>query len=145
MRFALAMVQQVTQGLETLHNFGYSHSDLKTENICARIGKDEKFKFTLIDFGVVSKLPRIGEVTKHKSYRGNLLASSIDHIRNSRASVVDDIYSLLCVAYYFVFGTLPWRDKMNNFLDACKDKVPKKDYQKLYIKMRTKYSEEFDQ
>ena len=60
MRFALAMVRQVTAGLETLHNFGYSHSDLKTENICARIGKDDKFKFTLIDFGLVTKLPHIG-------------------------------------------------------------------------------------
>ena len=97
-----------------MHHFGYSHGDLKSENICARICNDGSFKFTLIDLGVVSKLTKIGEDTKHKSFRGNFMASSPDHIINRRASIVDDLYSLLCVAYFFVFETLPWLDYMNN-------------------------------
>ena len=110
MLFSLAMVYQVVQGLEKVHKFGYSHSDLKLENICARVSSDGYFKFTLIDFGVVSRLIKIGEVYDYnrKLFRGNLLTSSLDHILSHRSSVIDDIYTLLCVAYVFVFDQLPW-------------------------------------
>lgn len=95
------MVYQVAKALQKIHDFGFSHSDLKLENICARIGSIQKFKFTLIDFGVVTKLPKIGESfnLNEKLFRGNLLTSSLDHITSHRASIIDDIYSLLCVAY----------------------------------------------
>ena len=82
MLFALSMVNQVAQGIRRLHSFGYSHSDLKLENICARIRSNGKFKFTLIDFGMVAKLPRIGEnINKAKKrHRGNLMNASLDAI-----------------------------------------------------------------
>ena len=112
----IVMIKQVMRGLQQIHSFGHSHGDLKAENICARIGNDGEFKFTLIDLGVVSKLPRIGEDTKHKSFRGNFMASSPDQILLRRASVVDDQYSLLCVAYLFVFDTLPWLEYMKNHI-----------------------------
>ena len=101
MLFSLSMVYQVAKALQKIHDFGFTHSDLKLENICARIGSKEKFKFTLIDFGVVTKLPKIGESfnLNEKLFRGNLLTSSLDHIITHRASMIDDIYSLLCVAY----------------------------------------------
>ena len=60
------------------------------------------------------KLPKIGESTKHKKFRGNLLTASIDQIKNKRPGAIDDIYSLLCVAYQFVFDSIPWRDYMNS-------------------------------
>ena len=74
------------------------------------MSSDGYFKFTLIDFGVVSRLIKIGEVYDYnrKLFRGNLLTSSLDHILSHRSSVIDDIYSLLCVAYVFVFDQLPW-------------------------------------
>lgn len=60
MKFALAMIYYVTKGLQQIHEFGFAHSDLKMDNICARVGSDGFLKFTLIDFGVVTKLIRIG-------------------------------------------------------------------------------------
>ena len=78
----LVMMTQLQEGLKQLHSFGYSHGDLKLENICARPDKDGHFKFTLVDLGVSSKLTRIGQVTKNKSFRGNLLTASPDHLRN---------------------------------------------------------------
>ena len=143
MKFMIAMIIQLIQGLKQLHGFGYSHGDLKLENICARPGKDGIFKFTLIDLGVASKLPRIGENTQHKNFRGNLLTASPDHIKNRRAGAVDDFYSLLCVAYYFVFETLPWRKVINEYLEIHRDNV--EDKKKLYIKLRKQKKEEFDQ
>ena len=37
MDFMKAMIAQVAMALKKIHEFGYSHSDLKPENICCRI------------------------------------------------------------------------------------------------------------
>ena len=60
-KFAVSMVCQIIDGLKILHSFGYSHGDLKIQNICARPAHDGRFRFTLIDLGVTMKLPKIGE------------------------------------------------------------------------------------
>ena len=57
MKFAVSMISQIVLGLKQLHDFGYSHGDLKFQNICARPRHNKKFKFTLIDLGVSMKLP----------------------------------------------------------------------------------------
>ena len=91
-----------------MHEFGYSHGDLKPENICARESHDGTWKFTLIDLGMSSKLPRLGEDTTRKSFRGNYIFASTDQIINKRPTQLDDIYSLLCVAYMFIYKATPW-------------------------------------
>jgi serine/threonine protein kinase len=50
--FMIEMLKQILPGLAKLHSLGYSHGDLKPENICARTSHEENFKFTLIDFGM---------------------------------------------------------------------------------------------
>ena len=87
---------------------GFTHSDLKTANICARANNDGSLRFTLIDFGMSAKVSRLGETYHYKDLRGNLMFASIDHIIRKRASQIDELFSILCVAYYFIFGTLPW-------------------------------------
>ena len=146
MLFSLAMIYQVVKGLERLHNFGYAHSDLKLENICARVASDGKLKFTLIDFGVVSKLKKIGEVYDYnrKLFRGNLLTSSLEHILSHRSSIIDDIYSLLCVAYIFVFDQLPWQKKVEKILSQLRESVDAEELQGIYVRIRVKYAETFD-
>ena len=81
------------------------------DNICARFTKNGKLKFTLIDFGVSSKLQPLNADSKDKNFRGNFSYASPDHLFNKRASQVDDLLSLLYVAYKFVYLKLPW-DKM---------------------------------
>ena len=75
------------------------HCDLKLENICARVTKQSQFKFTLIDFGVASKLPKLGVDTSHKTFRGNFSYATPYHIINKRPCQLDDLLSLLYVAY----------------------------------------------
>ena len=41
------------------------------------------------------------------------MMASVNHIMRRRPSQLDDIYSLLCVAYYFLVGKLPWVDYIN--------------------------------
>jgi tRNA A-37 threonylcarbamoyl transferase component Bud32 len=49
--FAADMLRDMIMSLKTLHSLGYSHGDIKGDNICCRLGKDNKYRFTLIDFG----------------------------------------------------------------------------------------------
>ncbi len=50
--FMADMLRQIIPGLARLHEQGYSHGDLKLENICARTTGNGTLKFTLIDFGM---------------------------------------------------------------------------------------------
>lgn len=52
------MLRQIIPGLARLHKVGYSHGDLKLENICARSSIHGNLKFTLIDFGMSQRLPQ---------------------------------------------------------------------------------------
>ena len=111
------MLKQIIPGLERIHSFGYSHADLKPMNICVRASsRDDSYKFTLIDLGMCSKLPRLGQVTNKKTFRGNFMFASIEQIVRKRPTSLCDLYSLLCVAYFFVYNTLPWTDYIDNMV-----------------------------
>ena len=73
MNFMVLMLKQIIPGLEKIHSFGYTHSDIKPENICARASKHHptSFIFTLIDFGVCCKQPFIGKRFPKKEFCGN--------------------------------------------------------------------------
>ena len=139
LNFAILMLKQVLQSLRKLHRLGYSHGDLKPANICARQSHDGSFKFTLIDLGMSMKLAQLGDSNNKKVFRGNLMFASIGHIVRSRPSQLDDIYSLLCVAYYFFVGTLPWIDYIERL--PCNRNYYVQD---TYVKIRLKKREEFD-
>ena len=71
-----------------------------------------------------------------------MLTASPDHIKNRRAGAVDDFYSLLIVAFYFVFDYLPWRQYINEYFEKHANEIF--DKKRMYIKLRRKKSEEFD-
>ena len=54
----------------------------------------------------------LGQSTDKKRFRGNLNFASPDHIIKKRASRIDDLYSLVCVAYRYVVGILPWEEHL---------------------------------
>ena len=121
MLFAYEMMRQLIPALQKVHNMGFSHGDIKHENICVRTGSNGKLKFTLIDFGVSSALPNLGQNTENKRFRGNLNFASPEHIIIKRASRIDDLYSLVCVAYKFVFLLLPWEEYLKKEYDKHGD------------------------
>ena len=91
---------------------------------------------------MVTKLTKIGQLIDmdKKLFRGNLMTSSLDHILSHRSSVLDDIYSLLCVAFQFVFIKLPWEETFDKTLAKSKGKLTQQEYQVFYIKMRMNYA-----
>ena len=38
--------------------------------------------------------------------------SSANQLKNNRPNEIDDIYSLFCVAYKYIIGSLPWMEYM---------------------------------
>ena len=54
------MLNQIIPALQKLHNLGFSHSDIKPENICAKYDTQGDLQFTLIDFGVSLRLYKFG-------------------------------------------------------------------------------------
>lgn len=68
--FAAEMLRQILSAFKTLHGLGYAHSDIKPENICARLTKRKQLKFTLIDFGLCQKLT-FEKNAPIKRFRGN--------------------------------------------------------------------------
>jgi serine/threonine protein kinase len=95
---------------------GFSHGDLKLENICARTSSHGNFKFTLIDFGMSQKLPQKGVENKpNPFFRGNFMFSSENQLQNYKPTIACDLISLIYVAYYFVENGLPWTD----YIDLC--------------------------
>ena len=64
MCFMAEMLRQILPGLARLHALGYSHGDLKLENICVRTSEQSNLKFTLIDFGMSQKMPKKGRSNK---------------------------------------------------------------------------------
>lgn len=74
--FASEFLRQSIKALQVLHSLGYSHGDLKPENICARQTQHGKFKFTLIDFGICQKLAKFSDSSINQYFKGNLMFAS---------------------------------------------------------------------
>ena len=143
MSFVVTMLKQVLPGLRRIHQFGYSHGDLKPENICARPSRaDGSFKFTLIDLGMCSKLLRPESDTSKKYFRGNYIFCHAEQIVNKRPAAIDDVYSLVCVAYMFVFGTLPWLKRVEQ-LSAKNPRINMYDIS-YFSKFRVRHAKDFD-
>ena len=90
-----------------------------------------------------SKLPKLGQCTDKKKFRGNFMFASIEQIVRKRPTSLCDLYSLLCVAYYFVNGTLPWIDHIDRQVEQQSDSADLFQPQN-FIKIRMKMSKEFD-
>ena len=141
--FAIEMVRHVLPSLKKIHDLGYSHGDIKPGNICARKSHDGSFQFTLIDLGMSARLAQLGCTYNFKKFRGNIMFASTDNILRARASQLDDIYSLLCVAHHFIFGTLPWIEHIEDLQTKNTDC----NFYRLdrYLDIRTNMKTEFDQ
>jgi serine/threonine protein kinase len=106
--FAADMLRQTIMALKTLHSLGYSHGDLKPENVCVRESSEGGLKFTLIDFGLCQKLHKPGSMhKKNKSFQGNLLFCSDMQLKNYVPTEFCDLISLVSVAFYIINNEVP--------------------------------------
>lgn len=105
---AAEMLRQGIRAIKVLHDLGYSHGDLKPENICARKSKKGEFKFSIIDFGICQKLPNINDVQKkNQLFCGNKMFCSDMQLDQYKPNQYCDLLAIVLVAYYFVTKDVP--------------------------------------
>ena len=97
-----SLTLQLLERIRCLHRVGYTHGDLKPQNIC--LSKDEKtdeLTLYLIDFGMAqSFLDKRGQHRRQRSlnlFKGNLLFASTHQCQMGMRSRRDDFESI----FYF--------------------------------------------
>ena len=114
-RTTSAVAVAMLEALETMHDAGYVHRDIKPGNLCVGNGKDGMKKFYLIDFGLTRKftddegvvLPERDDAT----FRGTTTYASVYAHENKEQSARDDLYSALYILAEAHEGVLPWKAK----------------------------------
>ena len=92
---------QLVGGLKDLHNQGFSHFDIKPENIGVCY-KDHKITYKLIDFGLVK------EIEKGKLYNrlGTIAYMAPEFTTDQSGDLISekaDVFSLGCLLYYIAY------------------------------------------
>ena len=98
---------QLISRVQTLHNLGYIHRDIKPDNVMLGVNSN-KHVIYLIDFGLcTSKTKTISS----KSTVGSLNFVS-SHV-HQMGPIQDDLESCMYVLIYLYFGTLSWFSSTN--------------------------------
>jgi len=103
---ALAVVRQVTLGLEAAHRAGIVHRDIKPANIL--ITKDRAVK--ILDFGVAKLLGEAeAQMTKAGQPIGTMVYMSPEQLNGERVDARSDLWSLGVLAYEVLAGVSPFQ------------------------------------
>lgn len=109
----MPLTSEQVDRLETLHNKGYVHRDLKPDNFVIGMGRCDHI-IHLIDFGFAE--PFADFVTgEHRPYSdGRELLGTVRYVSlNAHKGIVqtrrDDLISLCYILIYFARGSLPWQ------------------------------------
>ena len=107
---ALALFEQICQGLEAAHNAGVVHRDLKASNIVVCEGADGQV-IKLVDFGIAKLLhpePGAQGLTEAGVLMGTTHNMAPEQIRGEKVDERTDIYGLGVVLYQVLTGQLPF-------------------------------------
>lgn len=101
---SLRLLSQVADALDTAHDVGLIHRDIKPQNIL--IGsRDHAY---LADFGLTKAPDEAGRLTATGQFVGTIDYVSPEQIQGEPASGRSDIYSLTGVLYECLVGTVPY-------------------------------------
>jgi serine/threonine-protein kinase len=100
---ALAILNDVCQGVSAIHAAGTVHCDLKPSNVLL----DDQFRVRVADLGLAA--PYVdGNVTKVIAGTPEYMAPELAFESDRPASVASDIYALGCMAYEMLTGSVPF-------------------------------------
>lgn len=87
------------------------HGDIKPANICIKYNENmrNKYEFTLIDFGIMTKFKLNKVQNRYSQPIGNLLFNSLRGLMCEQTRFQDDYESLIFLAYSFIFDNVPWQ------------------------------------
>ncbi len=124
------IAREVVLALEHVHSRGYSHNDVKTDNIIFRhpIKRNMRFEPVLIDFGIAAKIKRIQQDAGSLQW---MSPERLNQIRGSLAPEVQvdatkvDIYAIGVLLYSILTTKMPFTGMTENGLtSAILNKTP---------------------
>ena len=100
----LRLLAQVSEALDTAHDVGLTHRDIKPQNIL--IGsRDHAY---LADFGLTKAPDEAGRLTATGQFVGTIDYVSPEQIQGEPATARSDVYALTGVLYECLVGTVPY-------------------------------------
>uniref|UniRef100_A0A0N4ZWS3 Protein kinase domain-containing protein n=1 Tax=Parastrongyloides trichosuri TaxID=131310 RepID=A0A0N4ZWS3_PARTI len=114
----LWVMKNMIYSLESLHNFGWIHRDVKPANFCINLYNNRvKRKMYLVDFGLAKKYRQSdGSIIPKKNFanfRGTIRYASLNAHRRRDLGRIDDLWSVYFIAVENLIGELPWKNVMD--------------------------------
>lgn len=104
-RRVAAIVDQVLAGLAAIHDAGYAHGDLKTDNVLV----DGCDRVTIIDLGLASELGMpANDNGEERILSGTPYYLAPELMHGGAKTVASDLYAVGVILYELLTGTLPF-------------------------------------
>ena len=100
--------RQAAKALDFVHQEGFLHRDLKPSNLMlSMVPGTNSANIKLIDFGLVKALGETSGLTRRGQFRGTLLYSSPEQLREGELDERTDVFSLGMTLWFLLVGKLP--------------------------------------
>lgn len=101
--------RQAAKALAYVHDEGFLHRDLKPSNLMLSMvpGTTNTANIKLIDFGLVKALGQTSGLTRKGHFRGTLLYTSPEQLREEELDERTDVFSLGMTLWFLLLGRLP--------------------------------------
>jgi hypothetical protein len=106
---------QVCEGLAHAHEKNVVHRDLKPSNIILTTAADGSKNARIVDFGIAKILPNHRGAAQHLTQTGEIFGSPLymspEQCRGGKVDCRSDIYSLGCVMFEALTGSVPVQEE----------------------------------
>ena len=106
-REAARLITQVAQALDAAHARGVVHRDVKPQNVLVT-GEDGEEHLNLTDFGIAKRVSERLGLTTAGVFVGTIDYISPEQVNGQDVDARSDIYSLGCVLYELLVGSVPF-------------------------------------
>jgi serine/threonine protein kinase len=106
-RRAAMIIDQVGQALDAAHHRGLVHRDVKPANILLSTAGGREHVY-LTDFGLSRHIDRSQAMTQTGAFLGTIDYVAPEQVRGGRVDALTDVYSLGCVLFESLTGSVPY-------------------------------------
>ncbi|MEV4310992.1 protein kinase [Actinocrispum sp. NPDC049592] len=107
----LSLLGQVAEALDTLHDRGLVHLDVKPANVLVTSRETSTEHVYLADFGLTRR-GATGHRTRSGDFLGSPTYAAPEHLRGEPVDARTDAYSLACVLFACLTGRPPFQGKV---------------------------------
>src|SRR5436305_3267358 len=104
---AIRLVEQVAAGLDSAHEAGLDHRDVKPGNVLVRQEEEGEHAY-ICDFGLARHVSSVSSLTGERGFIGTIAYVPPEQIEGGEIDGRADVYSLGCVLFECLAGTPPF-------------------------------------